>query len=92
MRIFKEMPQKYIVREVDTTVPKYRIRFYRNMPTSDVHYAWVIGGRAFAQNIEAKIENQSANPQLLPYVICEGDKFVIEISKHEALNCIKTIC
>lgn len=86
MRNFKEMPQKYIVREVDTTTPKYRIRFYRNMPTSDVHYAWVVGGSSFTQNIEAKVENQSANPQPLPYVICEGDNHVIEISKYEAFE------
>ena len=86
MRIFNEMPAKYIVREVDTTTPKYRIRFYRDMPTSDVHYAWVVGGEQFARNIEAGIENKSARPQPIPIVNREGDNFVIEISKHEVFE------
>lgn len=86
MRIFNEMPSKYIVREVDTNTPKYRIRFYRDMPTSDVHYAWVVGGEQFAKNIEAGIENKSANPQPIPTVIRDGNDFVIEISKHEAFE------
>lgn len=86
MRIFNEMPAKYIVREVDTTSPKYRIRFYRNMPTSDVHYAWVVGGEQFSRNIDAGIESKSANPQPIPTVNRENDNFVIEISKHEAFE------
>lgn len=86
MRIFNEMSSKYIVREIDTNTPKYRIRFYRNMPTSDVHYAWVVGGEQFAKNMEAGIENQSAHPQPIPNVISDGDNFVIEISKHEAFE------
>lgn len=86
MRIFNEMPKKYIVREVDTSTPKFRIRFYRDMPTSNVHYAWVVGGEEFAKNVKAGIENKSSNPQPIPNVICDGDNFVIEISKHEAFE------
>lgn len=86
MRIFNEMPAKYIVREVDTSTPKYRIRFYRDLPTSDVHYAWVVGGEPFARNIEAGIESKSANPQPIPTVNRDNDNFVIEISKHEAFE------
>lgn len=86
MRVFDEMPAKYIVREIDNHQPKYRILFYRDMPTSDVHYAWVVGGSLFSNNIRDGIERVDSNPQPLPQVIVEDGNYIIEISKHDAFE------